>query len=72
MSELTLFYKNTQKNFFIIILLKRKNSEKDLTEKLENYNEKFTFAMQSFQSSLGSLGTRMSEQRDTVFIRKIN
>jgi hypothetical protein len=37
-----------------------------LTDKLENYNEKFTFAMQSFQSTLGSLGTRMSEQREMV------
>jgi hypothetical protein len=46
----------------------RKNNEKDMTEKLENYNEKFTFAMQSFQSTLGSLGTRLSEQREMVNI----
>ncbi len=44
----------------------RKNNEKNMNEKLENYNEKFTFAMQSFQSTLGSLGTRLSEQREMV------
>lgn len=48
----------------------RKTNEKDLNEKLENYNEKFTFAIQSFQSNLGNLGNRMSEQREMVNINQ--
>ena len=33
----------------------RKQNEKDFNEKLENYNEKFTYAIQSFQATIGNI-----------------
>lgn len=37
-----------------------------MVEKLDNYNEKFTFAMQSFQSTVGNLSTRLTETKEQV------
>lgn len=44
----------------------RKHNEKDFGERLENHNQKFTYAMQSFQSTLGNLSQRISDQKETV------
>lgn len=46
----------------------RKQTDKDFDERLQNYNEKFTYAMQSFQSTIGSLGARLNEQKELVSI----
>lgn len=49
-----------------MFVINRKHNEKDFNERLENYNQKFTYAMQSFQSTVGNLSTRLNEQKDLV------
>ena len=46
----------------------RKSNEQSFNEKLDNHNEKFTYAMQSFQSSVGNLTNSMNEQKEQVKI----
>ena len=40
----------------------------DFNEKLENYNEKFTYAIQSFQATIGNISNKVNEQKDLVNI----
>ena len=51
---------------FKILKKKRKGNEKTFNDKLENYNEKFTYAMQSFQATVGTLSNRLNEQTNVV------
>ena len=44
----------------------RKQKEKDMNERLESYNQKFTYAIQSFQSTVGNLSNRLNDHKDTV------
>ena len=44
----------------------RKQNEKDFTEKLDNYNEKFTYAIQSFQATIGNMSTKLNEHKEQV------
>ena len=53
-------------NVFDSVLKYRKTNEKDFNEKLENYNEKFTYAIQSFQATIGSISNKVNEQKDLV------
>ena len=36
--------------------------DKENEEKIDNINEKFTYAMQSFQTNLGNMSAKISEQ----------
>lgn len=42
----------------------RKTTEQGFNEKIDNHNEKFTYAIQSFQSTVGNLSNTISEQKE--------
>ena len=44
----------------------RKQTDANFDERLQNYDEKFTYAMSSFQAALGSLGNKLVDQKETV------
>ncbi len=44
----------------------RKQTDANFDDRLQNYDEKFTYAMSSFQAALGSLGNKVVEQKETV------
>ena len=46
----------------------RKQTDANFDERLKNYDEKFTYAMSSFQAALGSLSNKLIEQKETVSI----
>lgn len=47
----------------------RKQTDANFDERLQNYDEKFTYAMSSFQAALGSLGNKVVEQKETLVSR---
>lgn len=55
-------------DFDSVLKYVRKTNEKDFNEKLENYNEKFTYAIQSFQATIGNISNKVNEQKDLVNI----
>lgn len=44
----------------------RKQTDANFDERLQNYDEKYTYAMSSFQAALGSMGNKLIEQKETV------
>lgn len=44
----------------------RKQRDKDFEDRLQSYNDKFMYSISSFQATIGSLGQRLNEQKDTV------
>jgi len=44
----------------------RKQSDQEFDDRLQSYNEKFTYAMSSFQSVLGNFNAKLVEQKELV------